>query len=235
MNTVGLGSSGRVEEQFQAVNERLRSMDHRAESGFRNMLEAINSVSAGYPTRKIEGTVLTAYSNDKAEVWRQFRKELLSDGFTSASIERHKHALRAYVHYLDDQGLLDEAGPDEGLLPQQDSGNLVNENIDETNSEGLLGEKGNAEGSRPQKMSATTSFSIAETESVKELAADRTNSNTDDGPLCIAGQDCESDDKLAEVPPPNYLLPYGLWTTSSTALYAGPSDASHSSSRCSWC
>lgn len=97
MSTVGLGSSGSVEEQSQTVNERMRSIDHMAENGSGNMLEAINNVSAGIQTRRKEGTVLTAYSNAKAEVWRPAREELLSGGLISASIERHKHALKKYI------------------------------------------------------------------------------------------------------------------------------------------
>lgn len=71
-----------------------------AENGSRNMLESNQQRPCRYPNKK-EGTVLTAYSNAKAEVWRSAREELLSEGLTSANIERHKHALKStYVSWM---------------------------------------------------------------------------------------------------------------------------------------
>lgn len=179
LNTVGLGSSGRVEEQLQTLNGRVRGVDHKAENGFRDMLEAINTVSAGMRAERKEGTVMTAYSDDETEVWRQFRRELLDEGFASASIKRHQQALKEYIRQLDDQGLLDEASPDERSLPQKDSGNPEDESIYETIPKGLLGEDGNAEGSHQQRTPAAMKVSIAEAEARGRLSADPNDNNTD--------------------------------------------------------
>ena len=210
LNTIGLGSYGRVEDQLQMLNGRLRGVDHKAESGFRDMLEAINNVGADIRAGRNEGTILTAYSNDKAEVWRQFRKELLSEGFTSASIKRHKHALKGYIRQLNDQGLLDETSPDEESLPQKDSRTLEDEGIDETSSKFPLGENANNEVSRLQRTPAANRAFVAEAGNGKGLAADRGDSDADEVVLGKADSDYESDD-LAEVPSPDYLFPDGLY------------------------
>ena len=55
-----------------------------------------------------EGSVLTAYANDERAVWKEFRRELVADGFTSSTIRRHKQVILAYVKELGSRGLLDE-------------------------------------------------------------------------------------------------------------------------------
>jgi hypothetical protein len=47
-------------------------------------------------------------NNDDTEVWKQFRQELLEEGFSSMVLEQHKDVLRAYIREIDQKGLLDE-------------------------------------------------------------------------------------------------------------------------------
>jgi hypothetical protein len=43
-----------------------------------------------------------------AEVWKIFRRELLGEGFTSESIQRHRHQIKDHLRLLCENGLLDE-------------------------------------------------------------------------------------------------------------------------------
>jgi hypothetical protein len=50
---------------------------------------------------------LSTYAGDEKNVWRDFRKELISKGFRSDSLERHKDVLQSYMMKLDQSGILD--------------------------------------------------------------------------------------------------------------------------------
>jgi hypothetical protein len=43
---------------------------------------------------------------DDREVWKQFRKELVKEGFSSDILEQHKDVLRAYIREMDQESLL---------------------------------------------------------------------------------------------------------------------------------
>ncbi|KAG9240486.1 hypothetical protein BJ878DRAFT_403372, partial [Calycina marina] len=47
------------------------------------------------------GSVLTHYDDDDREVWRQFRRELVAEGFSSDVLQQHKDVLRAYIREID--------------------------------------------------------------------------------------------------------------------------------------
>ena len=104
---------------------------------------------------------MTAYSNNKADVRRQFHRELnlLGEGFTntsirtsiSTSISKHKHALKEYIRELDDQGLLDDVAPDEELLPQEYSENSEEEDTYGGDSKGPMCESRNDEAGHQQR------------------------------------------------------------------------------------
>lgn len=52
---------------------------------------------------------LSTYAGDEKEVWRVFRRELITKGFQSGSLDRYGHVLQAYMLKLDQSGLLDNA------------------------------------------------------------------------------------------------------------------------------
>lgn len=59
-----------------------------------------------------EPTVLTAVSDENEEVesaWNTLRAELVDDGFTKQDLEAHKRWIKAHLHELKAQGLLQEA------------------------------------------------------------------------------------------------------------------------------
>jgi len=53
---------------------------------------------------------LSTYAGDEKEVWRAFRRELITKGFRSQSLDKYGHILQAYMLKLDQSGLL-EKGP----------------------------------------------------------------------------------------------------------------------------
>ena len=95
LNVLGISSQGRVEANIQDMK---KTMDHLA---------------AELRTGRYEGSVMTTYENDEKEVWRLFRRELISAGFRSDKTHRAKHQLRTYLRRMNDAGLLDEDAPEE--------------------------------------------------------------------------------------------------------------------------
>jgi hypothetical protein len=73
-----------------------------------HMKEVIDALAAEIRAGRREGSVMTDYSNDEMEVWRQFRRELIGEGFSSHSIRKHSTQLKNYLKFLSDEGLLQE-------------------------------------------------------------------------------------------------------------------------------
>lgn len=55
-----------------------------------------------------EGSILTSYANDDKAFWKEFRRELVKEGYSSSVLRKHKTLIRDYVKELDDRGALDE-------------------------------------------------------------------------------------------------------------------------------
>jgi hypothetical protein len=91
------GSLGRVEEMMRKQGGMLAKM-----------LPLLNGSAASFTARSQEGTILTSYSNDDTSVWKELRRELRAEGFTSSVISRHRETIMAYVKELGDRGALDE-------------------------------------------------------------------------------------------------------------------------------
>ena len=102
LNMLNLGSAGRVEREMTQAGGELR-----------DIRLAVNGITAYLMTGGPEGSVLTAYANDEKAVWKEFRRELVADGFTSSTIRKHKQIIMAYVKELGSRGLLDETDHNE--------------------------------------------------------------------------------------------------------------------------
>ena len=102
LNMLNLGSAGRVEHEMTQAGGELR-----------DIRLAVNGITAYLMTGGREGSVLTEYANDERAVWKQFRRELIADGFTSSTIRKHKQVIMAYVKELGSRGLLDETDHNE--------------------------------------------------------------------------------------------------------------------------
>src|SRR5436190_11366273 len=99
LQTIGLKSLGRLEGKM--------------DNGFLGILEAIDRVAAEMRAGRREGTVLTDYTNDETSTWKQFRRELIGDGYTSEDLQKHKEWIKILLKHMSEEGLLDEACPDE--------------------------------------------------------------------------------------------------------------------------
>ena len=114
LSVLGISSLGRIEDNIKLLPE---------------MRMIIDNLAADIRAGRREGSVMTTYDNDRKEVWRQFRRELISEGIQSDKIELVKHHLRSYLKRLNEAGLMDEEVPEEirGLdytpTEKQDLGN----------------------------------------------------------------------------------------------------------------
>ncbi|MCJ1377263.1 hypothetical protein MMC17_000355 [Xylographa soralifera] len=99
LNRIAVGSLGKIEQQMNTAGGELR-----------DIRLAVNNITANLLAQNREGSVLTAYENDDTAVWKEFRRELVLEGFASSVIHKHKSLIKAYVKELGDRGLLD--GPE---------------------------------------------------------------------------------------------------------------------------
>ncbi len=102
LNMVSIGSMGRVERRMNDAGGDLKEIK-----------VAVNGITAHLMSTSIrhEGSVLTAYADDDRAVWKEFRRELLEDGFSSSTIRKHKAVIKAYIEELGSRGLFDEGDP----------------------------------------------------------------------------------------------------------------------------
>ena len=97
-----MGTMGRVERQMNDTGGDLKAIK-----------VAVNIITAHLmsSSNRHEGSVLTAYADDDRAVWKEFRRELLEDGFSSSVLRKHKRLIKAYIEELGSRGLFDEEGP----------------------------------------------------------------------------------------------------------------------------
>ena len=99
LNMVSMGTMGRVERQMNDTGGDLKEIK-----------TAVNGITAYLmsSSNRHEGSVLTAYAGDDRAVWKEFRRELVEDGFSSSLIRKHKKLIKAYIEELGSRGLFDE-------------------------------------------------------------------------------------------------------------------------------
>ena len=101
VNMVSMGSIGRVEQKMETAGGDIREIRIAVNGITAHLLSATNR----------EGSVLTTYADDDKAVWKEFRKELIEEGFSSSIIRKHKRLIKAYIKELGDRGLLDDEDP----------------------------------------------------------------------------------------------------------------------------
>lgn len=97
LNLCSLGSQGRVEAQLSSQSGELR--------GIR---ESVNYITAMLTATSQDGTAWTFYTNDDKAFWRELRRGLNREGFSSATLHKHKQLINAYVKELGERGVFDE-------------------------------------------------------------------------------------------------------------------------------
>ena len=109
LNMVSMGTMGRVERQMTDAGGELKEIK-----------VAVHGITAHLMSRsnRHEGSILTAYADDDRAVWKEFRRELVEDGFSSSVIRKHKRLIKAYIEELGSRGLLDEEDPNDNAEEQ---------------------------------------------------------------------------------------------------------------------
>jgi hypothetical protein len=93
LNLVSIGSQGRVERQITDTLPEMR--------------QSLDWITAKLSTSN-EGSILTSYTGDDKAVWKELRRELVIEGFSSDHIREHKRIIMAYIKELGDRGALDD-------------------------------------------------------------------------------------------------------------------------------
>lgn len=110
LNTVGILTLGRLEKRTEKVPEIAEAVK-RVEKGLQEMTRAIDERASEMRAGRREASILSTYSNDDKDVWKQFRGELIRAGFKSASVHKYRHQLKSYLKMLHENGRLDEEEP----------------------------------------------------------------------------------------------------------------------------
>lgn len=101
LNMISMGSVGRIEQEMSKSGGVLRDIQ----------LAVSNITSQFISNNRHEDSVFTSYADDDKLVWREFRRELRHDGFTSDVLHKHKHLILDYIKELGSRGLLDDQDP----------------------------------------------------------------------------------------------------------------------------
>lgn len=109
LNLLSMSSQGRVEQQMDRQGFELREMR-----------QSLNWITASLSSRS-EGSVLSTHAGDDKAVWKELRRELIGEGYSSSIITTHKGTIMDYVKELGDRGVLDEIVPPEEAPPSVDT------------------------------------------------------------------------------------------------------------------
>ena len=101
VNMISMGSIGRVEQRMETAGGDIREIKSAVNSITAHLLSASNR----------EGSVLTTYTDDDKAVWKEFRRELIAEGFSSSILKKHKRLIKDYINELGDRGLFDDEDP----------------------------------------------------------------------------------------------------------------------------
>src|SRR6202008_824817 len=82
--------------------------------------ESINWLVASKQGTMKEGSVFTSYTDDDKSFWRELRRELIKDGYSSSVLKKHKTLIKQYVADLGSIGALDDPPEDSDMTPPSD-------------------------------------------------------------------------------------------------------------------
>ncbi|MCJ1457492.1 hypothetical protein MMC28_007860 [Mycoblastus sanguinarius] len=102
INIHTVDSMGRVEKQMKESGSDLKDIRIAVNDITAHMLSSGNHH---------EGSILSTHPTDDKAVWKNFRSELIRDGFRSSLIHKHKDLIKAYIIELSSRGLMDDKDP----------------------------------------------------------------------------------------------------------------------------
>ena len=127
LNMISMGTVGRIEQEMNNSSGMIREIQL-----------AVNGITTKFMSRNnYEGSVFTNHADDDKSVWREFRRELRLDGFTSSTIHKHKHLILAYIKELGDRGILDDQAQGTDLERhgfERESGAMTSSGLDVSSS-----------------------------------------------------------------------------------------------------
>lgn len=178
LNLITIGSQGRVERYMERQGGELSEMRQSL-----NWITAELQVRSG-PSG--EGSILTSYAEDDKKVWKEFRRGLIKEGFSSKVIEKHGKTIREYIMELGTRGALDDVLPDEDEAISF-SGNTTL-SAQEDNSLDESDEKNEEEGNR----------AIEDDEEFGENALEEENEMEDEGKQEVFGKEELEEEEVSE-------------------------------------
>lgn len=100
LNLLSIGSQGKVETYMENQGGELREM--------RRSLNWITASMQAKSPATAEGSILTNYAGDDKAIWKDLRRELIREGFSSEVLKKHKETIKEYVMELGNRGALDD-------------------------------------------------------------------------------------------------------------------------------
>lgn len=98
LGLLAMGELGKVGRYMETHGEELREIRHS--------LHWV--VATAQAKSHEEKSILTSYTEDDKGVWKEFRRELIREGFSSKTLGRYKKTIKSYVLELGERGALDE-------------------------------------------------------------------------------------------------------------------------------
>lgn len=100
LETVGLGSLARIEEDLRALPALMQ--------------RSLDNMKADIQAGRKEGTVLTTFTDDDPHMWKDFRRELIGEGFKGSQIHKFKPRIKECLQRWAQEGALAEKEPEFG-------------------------------------------------------------------------------------------------------------------------
>jgi hypothetical protein len=102
LNLLSIGSQGKIEQFMDSQGQELREVR-----------QSLNWITASLQAKTREGSILTSYAEDDKAIWKDFRRGLIKEGFSSSLLSQHKTVIREYIMELGSRGALDDIQRDE--------------------------------------------------------------------------------------------------------------------------
>jgi hypothetical protein len=74
----------------------------------REIMHSINWITAKMQASDRENSILTTHINDDKALWKELRRELVKEGFSSSILRKHNDVIKQYILEFGDRNVLDE-------------------------------------------------------------------------------------------------------------------------------
>jgi hypothetical protein len=117
LDTMQLRATGRLEDKLDATSTAM--IDGFQSIKLAMVEEALKAKSGSRCQSTASLLSMSTYNEDDKEVWREFRRQLISKGFKSNQLDKHSDMLQAYLLKLVQSDVLNEMGMHQSA-PKQD-------------------------------------------------------------------------------------------------------------------